>query len=51
MLLAVSLATIFIAAGLLGRRRGDDRRDVRLMLGTGAGFGGAVLLALAVQSS
>jgi hypothetical protein len=49
-LAALSLAATFLLAGLLGRRRGDSARDLRLMLGTGAAFGG-IAAALAAWGS
>jgi hypothetical protein len=51
MLLAASLAAVLVVVGLLARRRGSPRRQLRLMLGTGAGMGGALLVALAIQAS
>jgi hypothetical protein len=42
-LLASTLATSFVVAGLLGRRGGDARRDVRLMLACGAACGALAL--------
>lgn len=43
-LMALSLAAAFLVAGIVGRRGGDDARDVRLMLGSGAALGGLALV-------
>ena len=49
MLSALSLA--FIVAALVGRRRGDAHRDVRLVLGCGAACGGLTLAVLSFWMS
>lgn len=50
-LMAGSLALAFCLAAWLGRRRGDDAGDLRLVLGTGAGFGGAALILASAAAS
>lgn len=47
---ALVLAGIFLVAAFIGRRAGDAARDVRLLMGTGAGFGGLALVLAAAQS-
>lgn len=46
--MALVLGAACLLGALLSRREGADRRDVRLMLGSGAGLGGVALLLLAV---
>ena len=46
---ALGLALACAVAGIAGRRGANARRDVRLMLGTGAALGGLALLLLALQ--
>jgi hypothetical protein len=47
-LAAASLSLACLAAGLLQRRPRSQRRDVRLLLGAGAGFGGVSLIVLSL---
>ncbi len=49
LLVALSLAAALAAAAILGRRAGNAQRCLRLMLGTGAGFGGLALLVSTFQ--
>jgi hypothetical protein len=46
-LLASALAVACLVAAVAGRRAGNDRRDVRLMLAGGAALGGVALILLA----
>jgi hypothetical protein len=50
-LLLSALSLVFLVAGWLGRRSGDAPRDVRLMLGSGAAFGGLTLLLLSLWNT
>lgn len=47
-LLLSTLAVAFLVAAVAGRRAGDAPRDVRLVLASGAGFGGIALVLLAL---
>ena len=45
-LLVATLAGALLLAGVIGHRSGDDRADVRLMLGSAAALGGLALILL-----
>lgn len=48
-LLPGSLALACVAAALVGRRRGEAPRDLRLLLAAGATLGGLSLLILSLR--
>ena len=48
---AAALGAICLVAALLGRLGGNEKRDVRLMMGSGAALGGLALLFLSFQLS
>jgi hypothetical protein len=43
-IMAAALGAACLLAGALGRRMGNERRDTRLMMGSGAALGGAALV-------
>lgn len=45
-LLVATVGGALLLAAAVGHRRGDDRADVRLMLGSAAAFGGLALILL-----
>jgi hypothetical protein len=49
--LALSLALVLLAAGVVGRRGGHGPRRARLVLGSGAALGGLALLLLSLSQS
>lgn len=47
--MAAVLGACCLLAAYLGHRGGNEKRDVRLMMGSGAAFGGVALIVLAIQ--
>ncbi len=45
------LAVAFFVAAAVGKRGGDAPRDVRLLLASGAAFGGIALILLSIWKS
>lgn len=48
-IMAASLGACLLLAAFLGNRSGKDKRDVRLMMGSGAALGGIALIIISIR--
>ena len=50
-IMAAALGACCLLAAFLGHRSGDEKRDVRLVMGIGVAFAGFALIIISIQQS